>query len=57
MWWEKKRCVWLLGFEPRSPRPQRGILTTKLQPHWCSSSDDESKWKDFFVLPFLPTIC
>lgn len=24
--------VWLLGFEPRSPRPQRGILTTKLQP-------------------------
>ena len=22
--------VWLLGFEPRSPRPQRGILTTKL---------------------------
>ena len=25
--------MWLLGFEPRSPRPQRGILTTKLQPH------------------------
>ncbi|KAL1810165.1 hypothetical protein ACET3Z_027155 [Daucus carota] len=24
--------MWLLGFEPRSPRPQRGILTTKLQP-------------------------
>ncbi len=24
--------LWLLGFEPRSPRPQRGILTTKLQP-------------------------
>ena len=24
--------VWLLGFEPRSPRPQRGFLTTKLQP-------------------------
>jgi len=33
---EKKKGfnnVWLLGFEPRSPRPQRGILTTKLQPH------------------------
>ena len=27
--------VWLLGFEPRSPRPQRGILTTKLQPLCC----------------------
>jgi hypothetical protein len=24
--------LWLLGFEPRSPRPQRGILTAKLQP-------------------------
>ncbi|KAI4352741.1 hypothetical protein L6164_006962 [Bauhinia variegata] len=24
--------MWLLGFEPRSPRPQRGILTTELQP-------------------------
>ena len=24
--------MWLLGFEPKSPRPQRGILTTKLQP-------------------------
>ena len=31
---EKKSDVWLLGFEPRSPRPQRGILTTKLQPHF-----------------------
>ena len=28
-----KHTMWLLGFEPRSPRPQRGILTTKLQPH------------------------
>ena len=28
--WSEK--MWLLGFEPRSPRPQRGILTTKLQP-------------------------
>ena len=27
-----KTKLWLLGFEPRSPRPQRGILTTKLQP-------------------------
>ncbi|KAJ0096900.1 hypothetical protein Patl1_27711 [Pistacia atlantica] len=27
--------MWLLGFEPRSPRPQRGILTTKLQPLCC----------------------
>ncbi len=27
--------LWLLGFEPRSPRPQRGILTTKLQPQRC----------------------
>ncbi len=27
--------MWLLGFEPRSPRPQRGILTTKLQPQGC----------------------
>ena len=24
--------MWLLGFEPRSLRPQRRILTTKLQP-------------------------
>ena len=24
--------MWLLGFEPRFPRPQRGTLTTKLQP-------------------------
>ena len=23
--------MWLLRFEPRSPRPQRGILTTKLK--------------------------
>ena len=30
--------MWLLGFEPRSPRPQRGILTTKLQPQWCQVS-------------------
>ena len=29
---KKKSLMWLLGFEPRSPRPQRGILTTKLQP-------------------------
>ena len=33
----KKTYVWLLGFEPRSPRPQRGILTTKLQP-LCGST-------------------
>jgi hypothetical protein len=26
-----KNNLWLLGFEPRSPRPQR-VLTTKLQP-------------------------
>ncbi|KAI3508595.1 hypothetical protein L1887_23604 [Cichorium endivia] len=30
--------MWLLGFEPRSPRPQRGILTTKLQPQRCTIS-------------------
>ena len=30
--WSKLIYLWLLGFEPRSPRPQRGILTTKLQP-------------------------
>jgi len=23
----KNNHLWLLGFEPRSPRPQRGILT------------------------------
>ena len=28
--------MWLLGFEPKSPRPQRGILTTKLQPRSLS---------------------
>ena len=33
----KNQTVWLLGFEPRSPRPQRGILTTKLQPHFVPS--------------------
>ncbi|QCD81230.1 hypothetical protein DEO72_LG2g1555 [Vigna unguiculata] len=27
-----KIYLWLLGFASRSPRPQRGILTTKLQP-------------------------
>jgi hypothetical protein len=31
-----KKQLWLLGFEPRSPRPQRGILTTKLQPLCCA---------------------
>ena len=35
---KKKKKVWLLGFEPRSPRPQRGILTTKLQPLRCCRS-------------------
>ncbi|CAK8543714.1 unnamed protein product [Lathyrus sativus] len=33
MKYNMKKTMWLLGFKPRSPRPQRGILTTKLQPH------------------------
>ena len=33
---KKTKSLWLLGFEPRSPRPQRGILTTKLQPLCCA---------------------
>jgi hypothetical protein len=28
----KLSTMWLLGFETNSPRPQHGILTTKLQP-------------------------
>ena len=29
---KNKWMMWLLGFKPRSPQPQREILTTKLQP-------------------------
>ena len=29
--------MWFLGFEPRSPRPHRGILTIKLQPQHNNS--------------------
>ena len=25
--------MWVLGFEPRFPRPQRGVLTTRRYPH------------------------
>ena len=28
-----KKSVWVLGFEPRFPRPQRGVLTTRRYPH------------------------
>ena len=33
--------VWLLVFEPRSPRQQRGILNTKLQPQHITSIVNE----------------
>ena len=39
-WVIENKNLWLLGFEPRSPRPQRGILTTKLQPHFASKIDN-----------------
>jgi hypothetical protein len=42
--------MWLLGFEPRSPRPQRGILTTKLQPHY---SKLEMTYQTIEALPAL----
>ncbi|KAM1456791.1 hypothetical protein ACFX2I_034041 [Malus domestica] len=39
--------MWLLGFEPRSPRPQRGILTTKLQPLMLAN------WVSYFLISVI----
>jgi hypothetical protein len=52
--WKTKKELWLLGFEPRSPRPQRGILTTKLQPLSCPGGAEKwfrrSHWKSKSVM-------
>ena len=33
--------VWFVGFESRSPRPQRRVLITRLEPQHINSNVDE----------------
>ena len=46
LWIQRQReynFMSLLGFEPKSPRPQREILITKLQPQYI----DDNNYKYF----------
>ena len=40
------------GFKPKSPRPQSGILTTKLQPEYINDSKRRYVYKSLPLVVF-----